>query len=371
MRFEQMLADALREEADTHHVDVDGLWERTRAGLDERADVARRRLPVLAATAAAVVAVAAGGAALGQLFVQDDPVPVWPTESGEPVEGGVDDEFTCPEQITHDWTRPETVTDDYFVASLRGGPAEQARIRDAARYEYEERGDRAFLRFGNADGSLATLSEFRRDGEEWVRFRTDLCTGEGDSIAVPLDDEWELRPREAENRDTQGGGAAGPSPSLLVDSRTFYDNAGLVRNRTLHAVPCGQRGLCLSSAEDDEESSTSIATLGTGRRLWDLSWIFMPAEERPVSRPYGLWALFDPVPTEYGRLSATLRDGGTVEAEIYDSPNLGGTLYLLLAPFDEVESLTVEYPQPVAGTAPQPETHLPEELGASRADLRP
>jgi hypothetical protein len=371
MRFEQMLADALREEADTHHVDVDGLWERTRADLDDRAAVPRRRLPVLAAAAAAVVAVAAGGAALGQLFVQDAPVPLAPAEGGEPVEGGVDDEFTCPEQVTHDWTRPETVTDDYFVASLQGGPAEQARIRDAVRYEFEEQGDRAFLRFGNADGSLATLSEFRREGDEWVRFRTDLCTGESGSIAVPLEDEWELRPRGEDDRDADGQGAAGSSSSVLVDSRDFYDNAGLVRSRTLHAVPCGQGGLCLSSAEDDEDGSTSIATLGTGRRLWDLSWIFMPAEENPVTRPYGLWALFDPVPTEYGRLSATLRDGGTVEAEIYDSPTLGGTLYLLLAPFDEVESLTVEYPQPVVGTAPRPETYLPEALGGHRSDLHP
>jgi hypothetical protein len=369
MRFEQMLADALREEADSRPVDVDDLWERTQASLDERATAPRRRLPVLAAAAAAVMVVAAGGAALGQLFAPEDP-PLT-TAEGEPAEGGVDEEFTCPEQITHDWTRPETVTDDYFVASLRGGPAEQARIRDAARYEYDEQGDRASLRFGNADGSLATVSEFRREGDEWVRFRTDLCTGKDGSIAVPLDDEWELRPRGA-RADAQERGAAGVSGAgVLVDSRSYYDNAGLVRTRTLHAVPCDQRGMCLTSTED-AEASTSIATLGTGRRLWDLSWIFMPFEERPVSRPYGFWALYDAVPTELGRLSATLRDGSTVDAEIYDNPTgSGGTLYLLLAPFGEVESLTVEYPQPVVGTAPPPETYLPEDLGGHRADLHP
>jgi hypothetical protein len=90
--------------------------------------------------------------------------------------------------------------------------------------------------------------------------------------------------------------------------------------RALHVAACGQRGMCLSNTEVDEASSTSIATLGAQRRLWDVSWNFMPFEEQPVNRPYGFWAQFDAVPTEFGRLSATLRDGRTVEAEIYDNP---------------------------------------------------
>jgi hypothetical protein len=122
----------------------------------------------------------------------------------------------------------------------------------------------------------------------------------------------------------------------------------------------------------DEASSTSIATLGAQRRVWDVSWIFMPFEEQPVNRPYGFWALFDAVPTEFGRLSATLRDGRTVEAEIYDNPTgRGGTLYLLLAPFDEVESLTVEHAKPVVGPAAPPTTYRPEELPGYRAGLHP
>lgn len=364
MRFEQRLADALHEEAERRDVDVDRLWERTRARLEEDEPPRRwRRLPVLAA-AAAVLVVSGGAVVLTQLALQPDEPPVIATG---PVEGGIDDEFTCPEQVTHDWTRPESVTDDYFVASLRGGPAAQARTYDAARYEYEEDGDRAFLRFGNADGTLATVSEFRREGDEWVRFRTELCTGENGSIAVPVQDEWTLRPR---GESAGPATAAGSESTVLVDTRSYYDNVGLVRERDIHAVPCGMGGVCLSTTESDG-TVTRIATLGKRKKIHDVSWIFLPFEENPGSRPYGFWALFDPHPTDFGRLTVTLRDGRTVTAESFDVPDWWGVVYLVLAPFDEVESVGVQGLAGLGQKPPPPVTFRPEELPGYKAELHP
>jgi hypothetical protein len=359
MRFEQMLADALREEAESRDVDVTGLWAATQERIeheDVRPRPSRRLVPLVAA--ATVGLVAAGLAGLAAL----DDAHVGPAEapgSERPQEGGVADEFTCPEQITHDWTRPETVVDDRFVASLRGGPARQARVYGAPRYQLEEAGDRAFLRFGNADGSLATLSEFRLVDGEWTRFRTDVCVGKDGNIAVPTRDEWSLglHGRDAYPRVSGMGGPNAGTP-VLLDDRAYYDNVGLVRHRSMYAHPC-ERMMCVAAGEPREGSGVDVAPGVVPR---DITSVFLPFDEiEERSHPYGMWVLYD-TQDAVSAVSLDLVDGEIVWATEYEVEGWPGTLYALLAPYDEVGAFTVHHASGSGPHAGEGRNFLPEEL---------
>ncbi|HSE72678.1 MAG TPA: hypothetical protein VLA97_18055 [Nocardioidaceae bacterium] len=338
MRIEERLSRALHEEADGREVDLQRLFAATRDRVDATPAPPRRPWAVALAAAATAAVVAAGalllpGADLSLL-------PAGPDPSGGPVEGGVDDAFTCPEQVTHDWTRPETITDDYFVASLDGGPRAQARNHDAARYEYEERGDRAYLRFGNADGTLATVSEFRRNGDEWVRFRTDVCTGRDGSVAVPTPDEDRLGRHDGEPYPPSTLGGDRSNAAVLVDDRSYYDGVGLVRHRSIYAEPCGLQ-VCVWAIQDPTSLVATQTRAGDAGRPRDMSGLFWPPDET-VGRPQddGLWVLYD---TEgmISDLSLDLRDGRIIWADKLGKESWPGTVYVLLAPFDQVEALTV------------------------------
>jgi hypothetical protein len=365
MRFEQMLADALREEAESRDVDVTGLWVSTQERIeheDVRPRPSRRLVPLVAA--ATVGLVAAGLAGLAAL----DDADVGPAEapgSERPQEGGVADEFTCPEQITHDWTRPETVVDDRFVASLRGGPARQARVYGAPRYELEEAGDRAFLRFGNADGSLATLSEFRLVDGEWTRFRTDVCVGKDGSVAVPTRNSLDLSNHADVPYEPRG---MAPGRASLIDSRPYYDTTGLVRLRSIWAHTCG-RQMCLTSGVADSWTRSHVRS---GAVPYDVSHLFLPRDEvEGRHNPYGLWALFDVDATVESVVAydETGRTVGETSGRYVDG--WPGQLTLLLAPFDEVEQITVT--RRPGSTDPGEQTtraFTPEELPGYDADLR-
>lgn len=366
MKVEQMLTDALREEAEARDVDVTGLWFRTRERLGEdpdRRSRRTRRLTVLAA-AAASLAVVAGVVSLAQVGGSRE---AGPAGADRAVEGGVDDEFTCPEQITHDWTRPESVSDPYFVASLRGGPAHQAKVHEAARYEFDEQGDRAYLRFGNADGTLGTLSEFRREGDEWVRFRTEVCVGEDGSIGFPERREWRLE-EHSEPYMWVAGMPEDPATSsswTLVDSRRYYDDIGLVRHRAIYAGLCGEK-LCLRSGSPTEGSGYDLPA---GVIPHDASSIFMPFDEiEERKNPYGFWVLYD-ADGVVESLTAKLRGKKERTTFTFSVDSWPGRLFAVLVPFDEVESVTVQRVEGADPGAPLRTTYTPEELPGYRAEL--
>ncbi len=363
MRVEQMLTDALREEAESRDVDVTGLWARTREHLDRKPARRGRRLPVLAAAAASLVVVA-GVVGLAQIDGPGDAGPAGQVTSDRDV---VDDEFTCPEQITHDWTRPESVTDPYFVASLRGGPVHQASTHRAALYEYEEKGNRAFLRFGNADGTLALVSEFHRKGGDWVRFRSDVCTGENGSVAVPTDGELDLGVHEDEPHPVENMiyREKRRSTARLIDDRRYYDNVGLIRHRSMYAMACG-RSICLSTGDDTGSSGTSVPA---GVVPHDVSELFFPgADSANRTNPYGFWLLYD-VEDAVENVSLDLKDGTIIWATQFEADGWPGTLYALVAPFDEVGALTVHHATGSGPGAGEGRNFLPEELPGYQADL--
>jgi hypothetical protein len=363
MSIEQKLTDALRDEAEARDVDTARLWARTEQSIERRPSRRGRRLPVLAAAVAALV-VTAGVAGLSQLDREGD---ADPAEQVTTDRDAVDDEFTCPEQITHDWTRPESVTDPYFVASLRGGPERQASEHGAARYEYEEQGDRAFLRFGNADGSLALVSEFHRKGGDWVRFRSDVCTGENGTAVVPTRGELELGLHEDEPHPLENmafGERKGEA--RLLDDRRYYDHVGLIRHRSLYALECGRR-ICLSSGDGMSSSGTSVPA---GVVPHDVSDLFLPRDEvgDPLS-PYGLWVLWD-VEGVVASVRAEVRGQEGQTTHSFYVSGWPGQLHAVLAPFDEVESLTVHRRPGADPGAPLRTTYTPEELPGYQADLR-
>ncbi len=357
-----MLTDALRDEAQERDVDVTRLWAQTRTRLGEQDDAAgqdarRRRLTILATAAAVAVTVTAGGVAITRTDAGPDPAS--PNGSTAPVEGGVDDDFTCPEQITHDWTRPKTVTDEYYVASLEGGPRAQARTHDAPRYEYAEQGDRAFLRFGNADGSLATLSEFRRVDGGWRRYRTDVCVGENGNVAAPVEHEWDLGNHGGDPYEAGAELFGRRKPVYVVDDRPYYDRIGLVRHRSIWATRCAE-ALCLTSGVPE---SWRRVKERPGVVPHDVSQLFLSSDEMPGRKnPYGLWVVYD-VEGTVASLQAYRKDGAPVTDVGAHVDGWPGQLHILLAPFDQVVKLTVtRLPGTTAAGEPRTQSFRPQDL---------
>ena len=344
MRIEERLGRALHDAADAREVDVPLLHDRVRSRVGHPPRAVRRPARrssgplLLAAAVVAVVVVVTGISLLG-----GPPPALGPATGGvtAPVEGGIGDTFTCPATTTYDWTRPETVTNEYFAASLLGGPEAQARTHEAARYDYREDGDRAYLRFGNADGSLATLSEFTREGDAWVRRRTEVCTGADGSVAVPVDAPLTLGRKGAAPypaRDLSAYPASGES--VLLDHRGYYDGIGLVRHRSIYATPCARR-ICVTAGEPGAHT-TLRAQPHDGLLPHDSAFLFLPLDEMAERRnPYGFWLLWD---TEDGvdEASVELRDGTVLPAQRFRGDGWSGTLHALVAPYDEVEAVTVD-----------------------------
>ena len=345
MRIEERLGRALHDEADAREVDVPLLHERVRSRVATgpapcavRRPARRSSAPLLLAAAVVAVVVAVTGVSL----LGSPPSVPGPATGGvpAPVEGGIADTFTCPATTTYDWTRPETVTNDYVAASLLGGPEAQARTHEAARYDYREDGDRAYLRFGNADGSLATLSEFTRAGDAWVRRRTEVCTGADGSVAVPVDAPFTLgrkgtTPYPA--RDLSAYRASGES--VLLDHRDYYDGIGLVRHRSMYATPCARR-LCVTAG--DPGAHTTLRSQPHDGLPHDSTFLFLPLDHMVERRnPYGFWLLWD---TEGGveEASVELRDGTVLPAQRFRGDGWSGTLHALVAPYDEVEAVMVD-----------------------------
>ena len=337
MTLERMLADALREEAEARDVDVPRMWSETRDRLEPAPTRSRKRWPVVAAAAAAAAVL--GGVGLVAGSTGDGGWLILP--AGEPDgtrEGEVADAFSCPEQVVHDWTRPESVVDKHFVASLEGGLEVQARGYDVPRYELEVDGDRAFASFGNADGSLALRSEFHREDGEWVRFRSEVCTGEGGSMAVPLEEPLELR-NHLGDEPFRPTGLSGRDP-VLLDHRAVYDHVGVVRPRSLYAGACGDT-VCISSVRGGgDATSTKIRSNG---KPHDVSFSFLPSDGEWQTRPYGMWAVYD----RGGEVEdVTFSRGAEVfVAEQITSDAWPGTLHLVVAPFEDLTGIAVLPPR--------------------------
>lgn len=334
MSVEERLARALHDEVDTLDVDVQRLHARTRSRLGTRPPASPRPsrtwVPLLAV--AAVLLVVAGGLALNRLG--DTVRTIGP--AGDSHRGGVAAAFTCPRQITVDDAGRKR--DDSFLPSLDQGAAAAADFERAPRYDYDETGDRATLRLGNADGSLASTANFARTSDGWDLITTTKCAGEGGGILVPEADPLRLGRRDFSPYPARGM-TEQPDKAVLVDDRGYYDVAGLVHHRTMWASPC-EGDTCLSAGRP---TSHVIWTPDHPRGLVpeDLTTVLLPPDDsvgRP--NPYAFWAVLDPdgsVVDVHGTSSRGIR----TDAVRIEGPGWKGRLYLLLQRKDALDTVVV------------------------------
>jgi hypothetical protein len=93
-----------------------------------------------------------------------------------------------------------------------------------------------------------------------------------------------------------------------------------------------------------------------------VSHLFLPTDEIPERKnPYGLWAVYD-VDGVVADVTAHLRGGGKISAQSYHASPWPGQLRMLLAPFDQVERITVHRRPGSSPGVPQVESFAPEDL---------
>jgi hypothetical protein len=251
-----------------------------------------------------------------------------------PRRGGVDTEFTCPEQITADEARREG--DDALVLDLEAGPAEAARLLGAPRYAYREDGERALLRLGNADGTLAATATFRRTDDGWALDTTRRCAGRDNGISVPGTEDLRLGRRETTPYGAEAFGLD-PATAVFVDDRSTYDQSGLARHRSVWADRCRRR-VCVIGGTP---TSHAIAQIRSNAVPENVSGVLLDADAMVGRRAtLALWAVYD----ADGRIASVTgehRDGSTRSAEVVRGPRWAGRLLLLLDDPREVRRVTV------------------------------
>lgn len=322
------LRAAFGEAAAEHDVDVTAMYAATRLRLGEaRADRSRKRgtARTLLLAAASVVVVSGIGVAsptiADRLFADEDTSPA----------GGVDEEFTCPVQGTTDFA---TSDDDSFLPGLAPGGAPRWEEQEPPLHTVEVAGSTALLRVGNADGTLASVTTFELEGDDYRRVSVTKCVNEQPLGAVPPPLVSEglpetsslLRPRDV-----------APDAVVIAD-RLTYDVAGLVKRIRVLAYECDDR-LCL------EAGSRGDTVLRTR----------LPATPRPVDLTQLLADPDDVVGVDPAQRLVAVhdRDGALVEVSWRDAAgdrtvvdpitvtSRSGRLYLVLAPTEALASVSV------------------------------
>ena len=178
MSIEERVTRALHDEADRIDVDVQRLHAGTRRRLPTAAP--HRRIGVLAPLlVAALVLTLLGGIALlaarrrlAADSARDAPArAVWTRQ------------FTCPVQITADEAQRRWMTP--WCSICRRVPRRRHACSVRRATPSATTGDRALLRLGNADGSLAATGTFRRTSDGWDLDTTQRCGGQDNGISVP------------------------------------------------------------------------------------------------------------------------------------------------------------------------------------------
>lgn len=329
MSVEEQLTRALHDEAQRVEVDLPRLHARTRDRLPSEAP--RRRIGLLAPVlVAALVLTVLGGFALLRLGNESRTAP----PAHAPHEGGVDEQFTCPVQITADEARRRV--DDALVLDLDEGPAVAAREVRAPRYSYSETADRALLRLGNADGSLAATATFDRVGGGWVLDTTARCGGEDNGISVPGTDQLRLGRRDATPYPA-GKLGLDAATAVFVDDRTTYDQSGFSEHRSVWAAPCDRR-MCVSGGVP---TSFAIGEISPNTKPENIDGVLLAADAMVGRKPgLVLWAVYD-ADGSIASAATRQRDGSTRPAEVLRGPGWTGRLLLLLDVPGRVQSVTL------------------------------
>ncbi|GAA4687302.1 hypothetical protein [Nocardioides nanhaiensis] len=330
---EERLRAALAREGEAHEVDVAALYAATlaRASAGGRpAEVptgaGRRRAWRVAAAAVAVAAAAAVAVVVAPITSED--------RSGEDPSSpsdGVEQEFSCPVQQRTDFPSD----DDSFLPELspEGRPAGEA--AGAPRHEVVLRGDRATLRLGNADGTLASRSSFERSGGSYRLLTVTRCSNDpaAGSSSVPLVVEG-LEPGADDLR------AEDVSPTaVLVADRPTYDVSGLEKRTTAYADSCGAR-VCVTAGS--RTGTRTVSTLPSAPVPMDLtSQLTDPDDVVGVESAQLLVALHDRA-GEVSEVAWRDTSGASTAVPAVAGGPWQGSLYLVLVPAARFDALQVE-----------------------------
>jgi hypothetical protein len=256
--------------------------------------------------------------------------------AGNSKAGGVSTSFTCGGQVRVDDAAGRQ-QDDSFLPSLDGGPQAAADDAGAPRYSYVEDGDEATLRLGNADGSLASVSTFRRGSSGWDLGTTTKCVADDGGILVPGQGPLRLGTRETTPYPA-GGWVSDPASAVLVDDRSSYDVAGLATHRTMWASQCGGR-ICLVDGTPTGFVTTRVKS---ARAPADITSLLLDPDSMVGRTPsLVLWVVYDA--DRSLSVVMRLRDGTTVPAKPISGPGWRGRAYLALGRPDEVQSVQVRH----------------------------
>ena len=333
MRVEERLVRALHDEADARDVDVQDLYAATRDRLGATSPVRRRHGWVRPAVAAASVLTVAATGVAGMMLMFDG-VP-----GGEPATevAEVDDSFTCPAQQTIRFGPGND--DDSFLPALDRARRPAGDAAGAPRHEVVDEGRVTLLRLGNADGSLASVSTFRPDGDGWRRVEATVCTNHtGNLVPVPGADRLGDHEGLGSSQD-QFTAADFPAGSVRVDDRASYDVAGLARRRSIWAEPCG-RGVCLTAGAEKTTITTGRVRPDPFRPEDRTSQLADPDDTVGKESAYRLIAVYDRE-GELSRVSWDTKDGEVTWVQPVLGGGWRGQLFLVLAPTEELRVLTV------------------------------
>jgi hypothetical protein len=246
--------------------------------------------------------------------------------------------FTCPRTVSVDDAGRRT--DDSFLPDIDAGPRHAADAEGTPRYDYSSSGNRALLRLGNADGTLASTATFRRHGGEWDLVTTTKCAGAGGSILVPERDPLRLGRRATT---PYPGEEMVGAQAVLVDDRSYYDVAGLVHHRSMWAAPCNQ-SLCLASGKPTSMVLDRVPPpRGASTEVEDISSMFLPPDDMVGRKnPFRTWVVYDPERRDtlvWGRSASGER---VAEAKRITGPRWSGQAFVLLAPAGAVADVVVD-----------------------------
>ncbi|UYM06490.1 hypothetical protein [Solicola gregarius] len=336
MNTEDRLRTELRETAERRNVDVDALYAATLERIESPVKPrGRHRAVLIAATAAAVVGIAAGG-----LWLDDELVgpgaSMSPAGQGRPIQrpvtsgGPVDKEFSCAHTTSTNGAEGDPI--NVALPALHHMGIERSL--------FEQHGETGTLRLGPDDGTMSAKLEVRKDDGGWFVDRLERCTGPQGTY-VPVPGLLELGPhgREMPTPLEPTGGEPKPTSSIVaVDDRPYYNRFGVIDHRTYYAYET-ESGVLVADYQDSYRAPkfaeySSYFGLARHDRPLDDGFNFVPNDYSGPRKDFAFVVYYSTAPDT---LTAELKDGTTIEADQIRGDDWRGTLYAVLAPPDQVD----------------------------------
>lgn len=223
----------------------------------------------------------------------------------------------------------------------------------AKRYQVRNVGQtHKVLRVGDANGALTARVNLRPGTDGWVIDGYERCTGPNGSD-VPVAQPFRLgahgRALPAPNLHTpDAGDPIGQPPTssaVTVDDRPFYNRIGVIQHRTLVAYET-RDGLFIAEVIDGRNGG-GVATAADEAPADLLGPSFIPTGDPGVEpgtshetdSRFAAWAYYT---RGQANVAGKLTNGETLEATAFRGGDWKGTLHILLAPSDDLTSVTVE-----------------------------